>query len=101
MGGSRHIRILWLPKFVGPLICSATSPRRPKRWTEADIDPLAEKQIAIIVERLYSLRPTDDDDGNPHPVVVKLTRDAKGVWKKYFNAHAVEQVNLTGELSAA
>jgi len=79
----------------------ACPPRKPKRWTEADINPDAEAELARLVGRLIDLQPTVDDDGNPRPVVVGLTRDAKTVWTTYYNAHAKEQTDLTGELSAA
>ena len=45
-------------------------PRKPKRWTEADIDPDAEAELARLVDRLYDLQPTVDDEGDPRPVVV-------------------------------
>ena len=76
-------------------------PRKPKRWTEADIDPDAEAELARLVGRLYDLQPTVDDEGDPRPVVVGLTRDAKSAWKDYYNHHAEEQTDLSGELSAA
>jgi hypothetical protein len=74
--------------------------RRPKRWTEADIDPIAEAEIARLVERLFELQPAIDDD-ELRPVVISLTRDAKAAWKSYYNTHAQEQADLNGELSAA
>ncbi len=76
-------------------------PRKPKRWTEADIAPEAEAELARLVDRLYDLHPTVDDEGDPRPVVLGLTRDAKVAWKGYFNCHAEEQNELSGELSAA
>jgi len=76
-------------------------PRRPKRWTEADIDPNAEAELARLVGRLYELQPTVDDEGDPRPVVIGLTRDAKVAWKDYYNHHAEEQTDLSGDLSAA
>ena len=76
-------------------------PRKPKRWTEADVDPNAEAELARLVDRLYDLQPTVDDEGDPRPVVLGLTRDAKAAWKEYYNHHAEEQTDLSGELSAA
>ncbi len=76
-------------------------PRIAKRWTEADIDPAAEKQIAELIERLYELQPTTSDEGELRPQVVGLTPDAKAAWKAYYNSHAQEQADLAGELSAA
>jgi hypothetical protein len=76
-------------------------PRKAKRWTEADIDPTAEAEIARLIDRLYELQPTIGDEGEPRPVVVGLTPDAKAAWKAYYNDHAQEQADLAGELSAA
>jgi hypothetical protein len=76
-------------------------PRKAKRWTEADIDPAAEAEISRAFARLYELQPTIDEEGKPHPVVVGLTPEAKAAWKAYYNAHAREQADLTGDLSAA
>jgi hypothetical protein len=76
-------------------------PRAAKRWTEADIDPKAETEIARLVDRLYELQPTVDDEGELRPVVVGLTPEAKAAWKAYYDSHAQEQADLAGELSAA
>ncbi len=76
-------------------------PRKAKRWTEADIDPSAEAELARLFDRLYELQPTADEDSEPRPVLVRLTSDAKAAWKAYYNAHAVEQADLTGDMAAA
>jgi hypothetical protein len=75
-------------------------PRKRKQWTEADIGPAAEAQLAQLVDRLYSLEPNFDDE-HPHPVEVRLTPAAKAEWTKYYDSHAKEQIELSGELSAA
>ncbi|HWB10092.1 MAG TPA: DUF3987 domain-containing protein [Pirellulales bacterium] len=62
---------------------------------------MAEAEIARLINRLYDLRPTIGDEGEPRPVVVGLTHDAKTAWKAYYNDHAREQADLAGELSAA
>lgn len=76
-------------------------PRIAKRWTEADIDPSAEVEIARLVDRLYELQPAMDDDDEPRPVIVTLSADAKAIWKRFYNVHGQEQAELTGDLSAA
>ncbi|TWU28412.1 DUF3987 domain-containing protein [Bythopirellula polymerisocia] len=76
-------------------------PRKQKRWTEADIDPEEEAKIARLIERLLDLKPTTDDAGRPCPQVVKLTPEAKAAWIEYYNQHAEEQNDLSGDLSAA
>ena len=76
-------------------------PRRPKRWTEADIDPKHEAEIEAIFERLYGLKLDSGPDGEPCPVVVPLSADGKTAWVEFYNAHAKEHEALTGDLSAA
>ncbi|HJZ56337.1 MAG TPA: DUF3987 domain-containing protein, partial [Gemmataceae bacterium] len=76
-------------------------PRKAKRWTEADIDPRAEAELARLFDQLYDLEPTEGDDGEARPVLVWLTPEAKSAWTAYYDAHAEEQADLTGDLSAA
>jgi hypothetical protein len=76
-------------------------PRKAKRWTEADIDPTAEAELVKLFDRLYQLQPTAGDNGETRPVLVRLSADAKAAWKAYYNAHAVEQADLTGDMAAA
>jgi hypothetical protein len=79
----------------------AYPPRKAKRWTEADIDPDAEAELVRLFDRLYGLQPTTDDDGEPRPVLVRLSGDAQAAWIAYYNAHAVEQTDLAGDMAAA
>jgi hypothetical protein len=76
-------------------------PRIPKRWTESDIDPKAEAEIDALLDRLYSLQPTIDDDGEPEPAIIGLMPEAKRAWIEFYNQHAQEQSELSGDLSAA
>jgi hypothetical protein len=76
-------------------------PRKAKRWTEADIDPSAEAELGQLFDRLYELQPTAGDDGERRPSLVRLSGDAKTAWKAYYNAHAIEQADLTGDMAAA
>ncbi len=76
-------------------------PRLTKKWTEADIDPNQEKELAMLFDRLYELQPTEGDDGEPRAELVRMDTSAKEVWIAYYEAHAVEQVDLMGDLSAA
>jgi len=76
-------------------------PRKPKRWTESDIDPQAEADLATLLDRLYELRPAIDNQGEPCPLVVTLTPKAKAVWISFFKDHATEQSALSGDLAAA
>lgn len=79
----------------------AYPPRRAKRWTEDDIDPKAEAELVQLFDRLYELQPTVGEDGEPRPVLVRLSSEAKTVWTEYYDAHAVEQVDLIGDMASA
>ena len=76
-------------------------PRRPKRWTDADIDPATEAALARLLGRLYELQPETGDDGQPRPAYVGLAGDAKRLFVDFYNAHGQEQADLAGELAAA
>jgi hypothetical protein len=79
----------------------AMPPRRAKAWTDADIAPKDEAAFIQIVESLYSLPFGEDATGKPVPIVVRLSPDAKHDWITFFNEHAREQVELTGDLAYA
>lgn len=76
-------------------------PRKQKEWTEADIDPKAEAKLAGLFDRLLDLQPIEGDDGEPRATLVRMDASAKAAWIAYYNSHAAEQVDLTGDLSAA
>lgn len=79
----------------------ACPPRKPKRWTENDINPEIQERVADIVDRIFGLCPGVDENGEPHPVAIGMTREAKASWVEYYNAHAEEQAELYGDLAAA
>jgi hypothetical protein len=79
----------------------ACPPGKAKRWTDADIDPKTEAKLARLFDCLFELQPTQGDGGELRPKLVRLSRDAKVAWKGYYNAHAVEQAELTGDMAAA
>jgi hypothetical protein len=79
----------------------AYPPRKAKQWTEADIDPRAEAELVRLFDRLNELQPTIEDGGDPQPVLVRLSGDASIAWIAYYNAHNIEQADLTGDMAAA
>jgi hypothetical protein len=79
----------------------AYPPRRRKRWSEAAIDPAMEQSIEGLFDKLYSLEPILDDNGDPQPGILRLSPEAKQLWITFFNAHAEEQVHLSGDEAAA
>ncbi|GAB6167487.1 hypothetical protein JCM19992_34870 [Thermostilla marina] len=76
-------------------------PRRCKRWTEEDTSPETVSAVAQVFERLCSLEHGYDKDGNPVPLKLKWTPDAKLRYTKFYNQHAEEQNEVEGELAAA
>ena len=75
--------------------------RRVKQWTERTIDPATENAIVDMFERLYSLEPAMSQDDEPEPGIVRLSAAAKAAWISFYNKHAQEHVDLSGDLSAA
>lgn len=78
----------------------AMPPRRAKRWTDATIPEALRARVAAVIERLYEMEP-HQDDGDPCPRALHLTAQGKAAWVTFYNAHAEEHAELTGELSAA
>jgi hypothetical protein len=79
----------------------AMPPKRVRRWTDADIDENTVDEIDRVLAELLSFQPSTDPDGDPEPADVTLTENAKALWVDFYNAHAKEQDELEGELSAA
>jgi len=72
----------------------ACPPRRPKQWTEDDIDPKLENELSLLFDSLYELEPTIDPDGISTPLVVSLSADAKQSFVNYCNDNGKEQLGL-------
>ncbi|MFM9965347.1 MAG: YfjI family protein [Planctomycetaceae bacterium] len=79
----------------------AYPPRHPKQWTEADISPAIEATWKTLIDGLFALESHIDENAKRQPIVVGLTPAAKAVWITFYNEHAEEQANLSGDLAAA
>jgi hypothetical protein len=84
----------------------AMPPRRVKRWTEADVDADTEAAVAAVFDRLFSLTMEVDPESpalqpDYRPRLVTLADDGKRAWVTFYNEHAGEQVNLSGDEAAA
>lgn len=79
----------------------AMPPRKPKRWTEAEVNAKTESAVALVFDRLFRLTPETDDGGDERPRLVTLADDGKRAWVRFYNEHATEQAELSGDLSAA
>ena len=78
----------------------AWPPRQPKKWTDAGILPEQEARIGSLCDRLRELQPQQFED-EIEPVTIRLTPEAKQRWVQFYNAHALEQTEMTGDLCAA
>jgi len=84
----------------------AMPPRKSKRWTEADVNADTEAAVAAVFDRLFGLTmevdPESADPPNPdlRPRLVRLADDGKRAWVTFYNEHAAEQAELSGDLSA-
>ena len=76
-------------------------PRKAKRWTEARADPEVEKQVENLFDRLFKLQPEQDEEDRTRPKIVRMSPEAKSIWKQFYNKHAKEQSELEGDLAAA
>lgn len=76
-------------------------PRRVKRWTEAEIPQELTEAVGRLFDRLLTLTFESGPDGEPGPRMVVLSPEAKACYQDFFNRHAEELANATGDLAAA
>lgn len=79
----------------------AYPPRPTKQWTEAEVSPETEQAVDSVFEKLYALDAALDQEDDPIPSPVILSPKAKEIWIRFYNEHAKEHVELSGDLSAA
>ena len=79
----------------------AYPPKRPKRWTEDEIDPATDAAVADVFARLYGLSCQVDINGAPEPVDVVLSHWAKGAWVDFVNRNGDEQYDRADEQAIA
>ena len=79
----------------------AHPPRLPKEWTEDDIDAAAEARYERLVRALAELQPAADADGEPYPVALALTPEARAEWVRFYGRFARRQTDADGDLAAA
>lgn len=74
---------------------------KPVQWTDATVDPATEKALEDVIDKLLSLEPAADENGNPTPFAVPLSQEAKLIWVEYYNRHRNELSELDDDLAAA
>jgi hypothetical protein len=76
-------------------------PRRPRRWSDAEMDPAVEATLRALFGRLLALTAATDENGDPRPHILRLTQDARAAWATFYNSHAREQEQLADDEAAA
>ena len=76
-------------------------PRQAKQWRDDEIPQRLEEQWADLVTELFAFQHADSSDGRPKAALVRLSDDARGLFRDYVNTTGQEQAGLTGDLSAA
>jgi DNA polymerase I-like protein with 3'-5' exonuclease and polymerase domains len=77
----------------------AMPPKRPKRWTEAEIDLDTETGYQRLLDHLLELEMDGGAEKTPH--VLHLSPAAKDAWVAFYGDWAQEQVAAEGDMAAA
>lgn len=78
----------------------AQPPRRPKRWTTDSIGWTTREDFVRVLDNLYGLQ-HELVAGREEPKIVRLSRDAETLFKKFFVEHDRETIQHSGDLAAA
>jgi hypothetical protein len=79
----------------------AMPPKKPKRWTDAEISPETMRQYSELFESLLRLEFVPDEMGSKGSLDLPLTESGKEAWIRFFNLHGIEQARREGDLAAA
>jgi hypothetical protein len=79
----------------------AMPPRKAKRWTDADVSEVVQINFRLVIERLLALDMPTDENKEPQPRDIPLSRDGKREWIRFYNDHAREEASLPDALAAA
>ena len=71
------------------------------QWTEATVGPGTERALAGVFDKLLSMEGGLDDIGNPSPLAITFTPEAKAVWVAYYDRHHAEMEGMDKDLRAA
>jgi hypothetical protein len=85
---------------LGARLLLTMPPKKPKVWTDLELDPDTEAAFLRVYEHLRLLDFASSNDG-PVPRALPLTPDAKMLWVAFYNAFGQEQVAVEGDLAAA
>jgi hypothetical protein len=63
----------------------------PLAYTEDGISPANQQALDTVVQRLWALEPTSDEDGQLEPVVIPFSALGKEVWRSWITEHYVQE----------
>ncbi len=92
----RALGIEHLENGLAPRLLLAMPPRRPRRWTEAEVDDDLRTRMDTVFQRLLNLAMDTDARGIPRPRSIPLRDEARRRWIAFYNEHAEEQADLSG-----
>jgi hypothetical protein len=85
-----------VPRFI-----VAMPPRRPVEWSEAEPSVLTTDCYERIVRQLYALEHATDEAGESHPILVRLSPEAKAAFVEWHREHKRHARQLVGDVRAA
>jgi hypothetical protein len=75
----------------------AWPPRQLRTWSEGELDETILRPVREVFAKLTSLPMGADGFGNPQPVDLPLTPEAKARWIQFYDEHAAESHGLGDE----
>lgn len=79
----------------------AYPPVKQKRWTDDDVPPQQTAMLESVIDRLRTLDPRFDENGDPEPQLVGMTPHARKAFIEWYDAQAADQCELTGDIASA
>ena len=77
----------------------AAPPKRKKVWTEADLPYQTLDNYVRVIDGLLSLQPSENEEGQPYPLSVKLSPAGKTAWVSFYTDFAELQNRAAGDLA--
>ncbi len=75
--------------------------RHQRHWTENVVSVELEQAISCMFAKLYGIEQGFDERGCPSPRILRMTSPAKDRWISFYNSHAEEHMELSGDMAAA
>jgi hypothetical protein len=97
----RHLNSERRESGLAARLLLAYPPQKNKVWTDAEVDSTTEALLENVANRLFSLDFQRDAEGRTEPVCIGMSHEAKQLFIAYYNRHAQEQAELTGDMAAA